>query len=69
LTVITDLTDRVPADAFAQAARRRAEGVEGVEDQLTADILRGFGFDLLQGFHFGRPVPTDRLAARSGTPV
>jgi diguanylate cyclase (GGDEF)-like protein len=58
---------------IVEAVARMANGLgltlvaEGVEDQRTADILRGFGFDLLQGFHFGRPVPADRLAVRSGT--
>ncbi|MEV6851541.1 EAL domain-containing protein [Actinoplanes sp. NPDC051411] len=60
---------------IVEAVARMAGGLgltlvaEGVEDQMTADILRGFGFDLLQGFHFGRPVPADRLAVRSGTPA
>jgi diguanylate cyclase len=34
-----------------------------VEDQQTADVLTTAGFDLLQGYHFGRPVPPDRLGA------
>lgn len=30
---------------------------EGIEDEATLDLLRGFGVDLLQGFHIGRPEP------------
>ncbi len=30
---------------------------EGVEDQATLDVLRGFGVDYAQGFHLGRPAP------------
>jgi PAS domain S-box-containing protein len=30
---------------------------EGVEDQDTLDLLRGFGVDHAQGFHLGRPAP------------
>jgi diguanylate cyclase (GGDEF)-like protein/PAS domain S-box-containing protein len=29
---------------------------EGVEDALTAAILRDLGVDLMQGYHFGRPM-------------
>jgi EAL domain-containing protein (putative c-di-GMP-specific phosphodiesterase class I) len=32
-----------------------------INDQQTADILTAPGFDLLPGYHFGRPVPPDRL--------
>jgi EAL domain-containing protein (putative c-di-GMP-specific phosphodiesterase class I) len=34
---------------------------EGVEDASTAAILAEAGFDMLQGYHFGRPVPPDAL--------
>ena len=42
---------------------------EGVEDGRTADILRGMGCDLAQGFHFAAPVTADvaeRLLADGG---
>ena len=32
---------------------------EGVEDERTAEFLRDSGVDLLQGYHFGRPMPAD----------
>jgi diguanylate cyclase (GGDEF)-like protein len=45
---------------------------EGVEDQVTWDLLAGMGCDLVQGYHLGRPMPVadlpgwlaDRTAAR-----
>jgi diguanylate cyclase (GGDEF)-like protein len=52
---------------IVEAVARMANGLgltlvaEGVEDQLTADILGGLGFDLLQGYHFSRPVPAEQL--------
>jgi EAL domain-containing protein (putative c-di-GMP-specific phosphodiesterase class I) len=42
---------------------------EGVEDQHTADVLNGLGFDLLQGYHFSRPLPADQLAVGEHTRV
>ncbi|GIF20767.1 hypothetical protein Ate02nite_34970 [Paractinoplanes tereljensis] len=53
--------------AIVEAVAAMAKGLhltlvaEGVEDQETADILTAAGFDVLQGYHFGRPVPPDRL--------
>jgi diguanylate cyclase len=32
-----------------------------VEDERTAGTLTGLGFDLLQGYHFSRPVPAAEL--------
>ena len=56
--------DRAIVEAVARMARglRLTLVAEGVEDQRTADILRETGFDVLQGYHFGRPVPPGRLA-------
>jgi len=34
---------------------------EGVETATHADILADLGCDLLQGYHFSRPVPIDQL--------
>ncbi|GAA2630334.1 putative bifunctional diguanylate cyclase/phosphodiesterase [Paractinoplanes durhamensis] len=58
---------------IVEAVARMANGLgltlvaEGVEDQHTADVLNGLGFDLLQGFHFSRPVPADQLAVGERT--
>ncbi len=35
---------------------------EGVEDQQTLDRLRAEGVDYAQGFHIGRPAPTEQQA-------
>lgn len=32
---------------------------EGVEDQHTADLLAAMGVEILQGYHFARPMPID----------
>ncbi|GAA2637579.1 putative bifunctional diguanylate cyclase/phosphodiesterase [Paractinoplanes durhamensis] len=54
--------------AIVEAVAAMAKGLhltlvaEGVEDQETADILTAAGFDVLQGYHFGRPVSPDQLA-------
>jgi diguanylate cyclase (GGDEF)-like protein/PAS domain S-box-containing protein len=43
---------------------------EGVEDQHTADLLGRMGVEILQGYHFAKPMPIDDyiawLSARSG---
>jgi EAL domain-containing protein (putative c-di-GMP-specific phosphodiesterase class I) len=36
---------------------------EGVESEIQAEFLTRVGVDLLQGFHLGRPMPVERLAA------
>jgi len=34
---------------------------EGVEDEQALDVLRRFGCDVVQGFHFSKPVPAARF--------
>ena len=34
---------------------------EGVEDAASADVLRGFGCDMAQGYYFSRPLPIGDL--------
>jgi diguanylate cyclase (GGDEF)-like protein len=57
--------DDPPSRAIVEAVARMAKGLgltlvaEGVEDRRTAEILAAAGFDLLQGYHFGRPMPAD----------
>ncbi|MBU2669421.1 bifunctional diguanylate cyclase/phosphodiesterase [Actinoplanes bogorensis] len=60
---IHDERDRSIVEAVAAMARGLGLTLvaEGVEDQATADILAAAGFDLLQGYHFGRPMPPERL--------
>jgi len=36
---------------------------EGVEDGETAEILRTLGVDILQGYHFGKPMPAEDFSA------
>lgn len=37
---------------------------EGVEDQVTQDMLIDMGCDFSQGYHLGRPEPADEFIAR-----
>ena len=57
---IHDPRERAIVEAVAAMARGLGLTLvaEGVEDQQTADILREAGFDVLQGYHFGRPAPS-----------
>jgi diguanylate cyclase (GGDEF)-like protein/PAS domain S-box-containing protein len=36
---------------------------EGVEDQRTADLLGSIGVEILQGYHFAKPMPIDDYLA------
>ncbi|WP_380159172.1 putative bifunctional diguanylate cyclase/phosphodiesterase [Kineococcus sp. R86509] len=66
---------QAPADAaivrtLVDLAHRLSMEVvaEGVEDARTADLIRGLGADLLQGFHFARPVPAEEVFAALPAP-
>lgn len=37
---------------------------EGVEDQSSQDTLQNLGCELIQGYHFARPMPADELTPR-----
>ena len=36
---------------------------EGIETQEQADLLLRLGCDMGQGWHYGRPVPAERLSS------
>nr|WP_296075828.1 bifunctional diguanylate cyclase/phosphodiesterase [uncultured Actinoplanes sp.] len=65
--LFVDRIHRAPDRAIVEAVARMAKDLrltlvaEGVEDEPTAAILTEAGFDVLQGYHFGRPVPPDAL--------
>ena len=46
--------------SLAQALNLRTVA-EGIEDEATADLLRGLGVDLLQGYFFSKPMPAPDL--------
>jgi len=58
------------SDVIAAAVLQLARGfgveavAEGVETAAQADHLTALGYHRAQGFHFGRPMPADELAAR-----
>ncbi|WP_380170631.1 EAL domain-containing protein [Kineococcus sp. DHX-1] len=67
---------QAPADAaivqaLVDLAHRLSMEVvaEGVEDARTADLVRDLGADVLQGYHFARPVPAAQVFAGAGDPV
>jgi diguanylate cyclase (GGDEF)-like protein len=64
---IHDPRERAIVEAVAAMARglRLTLVAEGVEDQQTADILCAAGFDVLQGYHFGRPAPPVQATERA----
>jgi diguanylate cyclase (GGDEF)-like protein len=64
---IHDPRERAIVEAVAAMARGLGLTLvaEGVEDQQTADILRDAGFDVLQGYHFGRPAPPIQATERA----
>ena len=64
---IHDPRERAIVEAVAAMARGLGLTLvaEGVEDQQTADILRDAGFDVLQGYHFGRPAPPIEATERA----
>ena len=66
-SLVTKLPDEQRARAMIKAVLALAADLnitvisEGVETPAQADYLRQAGTDLLQGFHFGRPMPADQL--------
>jgi EAL domain-containing protein (putative c-di-GMP-specific phosphodiesterase class I) len=72
---LEERTDISVVDAMIALARSFGllTVAEGVEDELTAQSLARLGCDLLQGFHYSRPLPADELelwlAAHSALPL
>ncbi|MGI4896063.1 MAG: putative bifunctional diguanylate cyclase/phosphodiesterase, partial [Janthinobacterium lividum] len=55
---LTDLAHRLSMEVVA----------EGIEDARTADLVMTLGVDVLQGFHYARPVPAEDLLTALRTP-
>jgi EAL domain-containing protein (putative c-di-GMP-specific phosphodiesterase class I) len=66
-----DETTRYPAIATAVIHMAQALGLaavaEGIESDVQADRLWRLGYQLGQGYHFGRPLPADAIAALLAT--
>jgi diguanylate cyclase (GGDEF)-like protein/PAS domain S-box-containing protein len=71
---IAELGEMPQVVAIAKAVRALAHALgmtvtaEGVETANQAAILRALGFDLGQGFYFGRPVPHDTAESLIAVP-
>lgn len=61
--ILTDPTDAAIVRTIIELAHTLGLGAtaEGVESEAQMKMLQGFGCDLLQGFHFSRPVPAAQL--------
>ncbi len=62
-TVLTDQRSRVIVESTCQMADAmglRMVG-EGIEDEETARALAGLGVDVLQGYYFAKPMPSDQV--------
>jgi diguanylate cyclase (GGDEF)-like protein len=57
--------DQLTVQAIVQIARGlgKATIAEFVQDDTTAEMLRGYGVDMAQGFHLGRPMDLDEALA------
>ncbi|HET8640151.1 MAG TPA: EAL domain-containing protein [Solirubrobacterales bacterium] len=57
--------DQLTVQAIVQIARGLGKTTiaESVQDDATAQMLRRFGVDMAQGYHFGRPVDLDEAMA------
>ena len=66
--ISTDPDDAAIVTAIVAMARSLNLNVtaEGVETDEQAAFLRSLACDLVQGFHFGRPMPAAEFAARLG---
>jgi diguanylate cyclase (GGDEF)-like protein len=57
--------DQLTVQAIVQIARGLGKSTiaEYVQDDATIEMLRGYGVDMAQGFHLGRPVDLDEALA------
>jgi diguanylate cyclase (GGDEF)-like protein len=64
-SMLTDADDEVLVRSLVELGHNLGLTVvaEGVEDQATLDALSAVGCDIAQGFHLGRPMPTEALNA------
>jgi EAL domain-containing protein (putative c-di-GMP-specific phosphodiesterase class I) len=63
--IVDDPSDRQVVKAIVDVARNFGIKTiaEGVESQVTLELLRSFGVDLVQGYHLGRPAPVETSAS------
>jgi diguanylate cyclase (GGDEF)-like protein len=59
--------DQLTVQAIVQIARGlgKATIAEYVQDEITIEMLREYGVDMAQGFHYGRPVDLDQAFANA----
>ena len=63
--IVEDANDRAIAEAIISLAHvlRLPVVAEGVEKPDQLDVLSGKGCDLVQGYHFSRPVEAETFAS------
>lgn len=69
-SITTDKRERLIVRSIIKLAHALGQEVvaEGVEDEATLEALRWMNCDVAQGFHIGRPIPFEELAARLAGP-
>lgn len=71
---VREVRDRPRDEAIARSVRDLGHRLgldvvaEGVEDEATRTLLAEAGFDVLQGYHFARPVPPEQVPTMLATP-
>jgi EAL domain-containing protein (putative c-di-GMP-specific phosphodiesterase class I) len=67
-TLATSRVDQLTVQSIAQLARGLGKQTvaEFVEDATSLELLRGFGVDMAQGYHVGRPMPMRNGNAAAG---
>ncbi|MBK1886400.1 EAL domain-containing protein [Marinobacter sp. DY40_1A1] len=68
-SLITDLATREEDRVIVQTTINMCHSLgyqvvaEGVEDEATADLLKGMGCDMIQGYFLSRPLPLEQMLA------
>ncbi|WP_298452316.1 EAL domain-containing protein [uncultured Marinobacter sp.] len=66
-SLITDLATREEDRVIVQTTINMCHSLgylvvaEGVEEEATADLLKGMGCDMIQGYFLSRPLPLERM--------
>ena len=63
-TIITDSSTKIITGAIIQMVKELGYETiaEGVEEQGQCDYLKAIGCDIIQGYFFGKPMPSEKIA-------